>query len=62
MHEPHMSVVVTCALHCFSAQATISVLCCSFLEGEPPLPDQLPGEHTGLQSQAGSASFYRSAL
>ena len=54
MHEPHMSVV--------PAQATILYCVIPFLRGSHPLPDQLPGEHTGLQSQVGSASFYRSAL
>ena len=42
MHEPHMSVVVICALQCFSAQATFSVLCHSFLSGSHPPPRSTP--------------------
>ena len=41
----------------FPAQATFSVLCHSFLRGSHPLPDQLPGEHTGLLSQVEQCLF-----
>ena len=30
---------------------------CHFLRGRHPLPDQLPGEHTGLHLMQGSTSF-----
>ena len=42
----------------FPAQATFSILCHSFLRGSHPLPDQLPGEHTGLLSQAEHCLFF----
>ena len=42
MHEPHMSVVVTCALQCFSAQATFFCTVSFLLEGEPPPPRSTP--------------------
>ena len=64
MHEPHMSVVVTCTLQTygtlhvfFAAQATFHNVSYCFLRGIHPLPDQLPGEHTGLHLMWGSTSF-----
>ena len=35
-------------LHVFAAQATFHTVSYHFLRGSHPLPDQLPGEHTGL--------------
>ena len=58
MHEPHMSVVVTCALHCFSAQATISKLCRSFLEGEPPPPRSTPWRAYRPAISSGQCLFF----
>ena len=41
----------------FPAQVTLSILCHSFLRGSHPLPDQLPGDHTGLLSQLEQCLF-----
>ena len=35
------------ALHVFAAKATFHTVSYHFLRGSHPLPDQLPGEHTG---------------
>ena len=48
-------------LQLFLCQATVMHCVIPIVEGEPPLPDQLPGEHTGLPSHVRQCLF-RSAL
>ena len=49
--------LIYCTSQCFLHRPTFSVLYDSFLRGSHPLPDQLPGEHTGLLSQAEQCLF-----
>ena len=48
---------ISCALHIFAAQATFHTASYHFLRGNHPLPDQLPGEHTGPHLMHGSTSL-----
>ena len=69
MHEPHMSVVVTCTLQTYG---TLHVFfCCSghfpyciilFLEGEPPPPRSTPWGAYRPASHVGQYLFYCSTL
>ena len=45
------------ALHVFAAQDTFHTVSYCFLRGSHPIPDQLPGEHTGLHLMQGSTSL-----
>ena len=42
MHEPHMSVVVTCTLQCFFCTGHFFHTVLFLLEGEPPPPRSTP--------------------